>query len=140
MSHPPKRGPLTSHFFRLPSEVKIKAPLRVPTRTRTLLIGFLLEWFFCAMIRNESKVNNEDTYSDRFPGRMDIRWVGDEGWRSISKPRTKRSGVSGRRCNVCRLLRCASCAAQNGRPGPDRLTSCSPLPPPLSYSPGPCHI
>ena len=32
-------GPLTSHFWRLPSEVRMKAPLRVPTRTRIALIG-----------------------------------------------------------------------------------------------------
>src|SRR5579875_1185687 len=38
ISQPPKRGPLTSHCWRLPSAVRIKAPLRVPTRTRTLLI------------------------------------------------------------------------------------------------------
>src|SRR6516225_1804478 len=96
--------------------------------------------FFCAMIRNESEVNNEDTYSDKLLGRVDNRWVSDEGWRNIFEPRTKRSGVSGRCCNVYRLLRCASCAAQNGRPGPDRLTSCSRFPPPLSSSPGPCQI
>src|SRR5207253_6794889 len=38
-SHPPKSGPLTSHFLRLPSEVKMNAPLRVPTSTRTPLIA-----------------------------------------------------------------------------------------------------
>src|SRR5262245_57890985 len=36
-SQPPKKGPLTSHFWRLPSAVMIKAPFLVPTRTRTLL-------------------------------------------------------------------------------------------------------
>src|SRR6185369_7903673 len=38
ISQPAKWGPLTSHFSRLPSEVRMKAPLRVPTSTRTLLI------------------------------------------------------------------------------------------------------
>src|SRR6202166_2954067 len=38
ISQPAKCGPLTSHFSRLPSDVRINAPLRVPTRTRTLLI------------------------------------------------------------------------------------------------------
>src|ERR1044071_3133833 len=33
-----KCGPLMSHFSRLPSEVRMKAPLRVPTRSLTLLI------------------------------------------------------------------------------------------------------
>src|SRR5262249_6061655 len=32
-------GPLTPHFCRLPSDVRIKAPFLVPTRTRTLLMG-----------------------------------------------------------------------------------------------------
>ena len=35
---PPKCGPLTSHFSRLPSAVRTNAPLRVPTRTLTVLI------------------------------------------------------------------------------------------------------
>src|ERR1700674_4433392 len=39
-SQPAKCGPLTSQFWRLPSDVKMKAPLRVPTRTRTLLTAF----------------------------------------------------------------------------------------------------
>src|SRR5205814_6067683 len=38
ISQPPKWGPLTSHFSRLPSELRINPPLRVPTSTRTLLI------------------------------------------------------------------------------------------------------
>ncbi len=38
ISQPAKCGPLTSHFSRLPSDVRINAPLRVPTKTRTLLI------------------------------------------------------------------------------------------------------
>src|SRR6185437_8084903 len=38
ISHPAKWGPLTSHFSRLPSEVRMNAPLRVPARTLTLLI------------------------------------------------------------------------------------------------------
>src|SRR5579885_2794723 len=38
ISHPAKCGPLTSQFWRLPSDVRINAPLRVPTRTRTLLM------------------------------------------------------------------------------------------------------
>ena len=42
ISQPAKCGPLTSHFSRLPSEVRMNAPLRVPTRTRTLLMLFSL--------------------------------------------------------------------------------------------------
>src|ERR1700682_3194552 len=38
ISQPAKCGPLTSHFSRLPSDVRMNAPLRVPTRTRTLLM------------------------------------------------------------------------------------------------------
>src|SRR5271166_1405732 len=38
ISQPAKCGPLTSHFSRLPSDVRTNAPLRVPTSTRTLLI------------------------------------------------------------------------------------------------------
>src|SRR5271165_4635486 len=38
ISHPAKWGPLTSHFSRLPSDVSMNAPLRVPTRTRTPLM------------------------------------------------------------------------------------------------------
>src|SRR6267142_622977 len=38
ISQPAKCGPLTSHFSRLPSDVRMNAPLRVPTRTRTPLI------------------------------------------------------------------------------------------------------
>src|SRR6266849_532130 len=43
ISQPAKCGPLTSHFSRLPSDVRMNAPLRVPTSTRTLLmlISFL---------------------------------------------------------------------------------------------------
>src|SRR5258708_10788658 len=46
ISQPAKCGPLTSHFSRLPSDVRINAPLRVPTSTRTLLIrfSFLCVW------------------------------------------------------------------------------------------------
>src|SRR5271157_83952 len=38
ISQPAKCGPLTSHFSRLPSDVRTNAALRVPTNTRTLLI------------------------------------------------------------------------------------------------------
>src|SRR6266852_6967561 len=38
ISQPAKCGPLTSHFSRLPSDVRTKAPLRVPANTRTRLI------------------------------------------------------------------------------------------------------
>src|SRR6266436_9533131 len=38
ISQPAKCGPLTSHFSRFPSDVRMNAPLRVPTRTRTPLI------------------------------------------------------------------------------------------------------
>src|SRR5579862_7454710 len=40
ISHPAKCGPFTSHCSRLPSAVSRNAPLRVPTSTRTLLIGY----------------------------------------------------------------------------------------------------
>src|ERR1700681_63820 len=40
ISQPAKCGPLTSHFSRLPSDVRTNAPLRVPTSTRTLLIFY----------------------------------------------------------------------------------------------------
>src|SRR4051794_20327926 len=36
-SHPAKCGPLTSHRSRAPSAVRMNAPFRVPTRTRTPL-------------------------------------------------------------------------------------------------------
>src|SRR5262249_47360156 len=39
ISHPAKCGPLTSHLSRFPSELRMKAPLRVPTSNRTLLIN-----------------------------------------------------------------------------------------------------
>src|SRR5487761_843160 len=39
IAQPVKNGPATSHFSRLPSDVRINAPLRVPTSTRTLLIS-----------------------------------------------------------------------------------------------------
>ena len=39
ISQPAKCGPLTSQVWRLPSDVRTNAPLRVPTSTRTLLIG-----------------------------------------------------------------------------------------------------
>src|SRR5262249_58020611 len=44
ISQPPKCGPLTSHRVRVPSDVRMKAPLRVPTSTRTPLMpsSFLL--------------------------------------------------------------------------------------------------
>src|SRR6267154_841653 len=45
ISHPAKCGPLTSHFSRLPSDVKMNAPLRVPTRTRTPLIPYSSSFF-----------------------------------------------------------------------------------------------
>src|SRR5581483_5247859 len=38
-SQPAKCGPLTSHFLRVPSEVRMNAPLWVPTSNRTLLIA-----------------------------------------------------------------------------------------------------
>src|SRR6266436_2103269 len=38
-SQPAKCGPLTSHRSRLPSDVRMNAPLRVPTNTRTPLIA-----------------------------------------------------------------------------------------------------
>src|SRR5690554_1393476 len=38
ISQPPKCGPLTSHSWRLPSEVRINPPLRVPTKTLTPLM------------------------------------------------------------------------------------------------------
>src|SRR5581483_3534345 len=45
-SQPLKNGPATSHFWRLPSAVRMNAPLRVPTRTLTWLIAtsLLSEW------------------------------------------------------------------------------------------------
>src|SRR3954463_6015926 len=38
ISHPPKSGPATSQLVRLASAVRMKAPFRVPTRTRTPVI------------------------------------------------------------------------------------------------------
>src|SRR3970282_578759 len=38
ISQPPKWGPLTSHFCRVPSASRTNAPLRVPTSTRTRLM------------------------------------------------------------------------------------------------------
>src|SRR5712671_151273 len=46
ISQPAKWGPLTSHFSRLPSAVRTNAPLRVPTRTLTLLISSLPSHIF----------------------------------------------------------------------------------------------
>src|SRR5215831_13950080 len=43
-SHPAKCGPLTSHLSRFPSAVRMNAPLRVPTRARTLLMTRLLSF------------------------------------------------------------------------------------------------
>src|SRR5205085_2068318 len=45
ISQPAKWGPLMSHCLRLASDVRINAPLRVPTNTRTPLIpsSLLLE-------------------------------------------------------------------------------------------------
>src|SRR6516165_6822801 len=40
ISHPAKWGPSTFQSLRLPSEVRMNAPLRVPTSTRTLLMNF----------------------------------------------------------------------------------------------------
>src|SRR6266478_169471 len=45
ISQPAKCGPLTSHFSRLPSDVRMNAPLRVPTRTRTPLIPRSFSFF-----------------------------------------------------------------------------------------------
>src|SRR5229473_2259810 len=42
ISQPAKWGPVTSQFWRLPSDVRTNAPLRVPTSTLTLLICSLL--------------------------------------------------------------------------------------------------
>src|SRR5215469_7566670 len=39
-SHPAKWGPSTFQSLRLPSEVRMNAPLRVPTSTRTVLMNF----------------------------------------------------------------------------------------------------
>src|SRR5258708_14730243 len=48
ISQPGKCGPLTSHFSRFPSDVRMNAPLRVPTETRTLLMSFSFFLFiFC---------------------------------------------------------------------------------------------
>src|SRR6266481_2184928 len=44
-SQPAKCGPLTSHFSRFPSDVRMNAPLRVPTRTRTPLIPRSFSFF-----------------------------------------------------------------------------------------------
>src|SRR5215472_1563210 len=38
ISQPAKNGPLTCQLCRLPSDVSMKAPLRLPTRTRTPLM------------------------------------------------------------------------------------------------------
>src|SRR6267143_2150630 len=38
ISQPAKKGPLTSHFSRLPSDVRTNAPLRVPTNNRVFII------------------------------------------------------------------------------------------------------
>src|ERR1700758_47898 len=42
ISQPAKCGPLTSHFSRLPSDVRMNAPFFVPTSTRTPLMRSLL--------------------------------------------------------------------------------------------------
>src|SRR5690349_739836 len=42
ISQPGKCGPLTAHVWRLPSDVRMNAPLRVPTSTLTLLISTVL--------------------------------------------------------------------------------------------------
>src|SRR5215469_13564192 len=45
ISQPAKCGPLTVHFSRLPSAVRMNAPFFVPTSTRTLLMTLLLSIF-----------------------------------------------------------------------------------------------
>src|ERR1700686_592306 len=60
ISQPAKCGPLTSHFSRLPSDVRTNAPLRVPTSTRTLLIFFFFLPVFCVrnIRRSKSHLDN----------------------------------------------------------------------------------
>src|SRR5437899_8356224 len=52
ISQPAKCGPLTSHFSRLPSEVRMNAPFFVPTSTRTpVMFSTLLVAGFCKQLR-----------------------------------------------------------------------------------------
>src|ERR1700682_6346276 len=54
ISQPAKCGPLTSHFSRLPSDVRTNAPLRVPTNTLTLLIPVSFRTSLIASVRRPS--------------------------------------------------------------------------------------
>src|ERR1700681_3720441 len=64
ISQPAKCGPLTSHFSRLPSDVRTNAPLRVPARTRTLLI------YFSLLMVNRTKDRRIDRFIIFFGGRV----------------------------------------------------------------------
>src|SRR6516164_3067813 len=63
ISHPAKWGPLTFQSLRLPSEVRMNAPLRVPTSTRTVLMNF--PHASESIIRCENLQNSVDSAQDQ---------------------------------------------------------------------------
>src|SRR4029077_19016659 len=74
ISHPAKCGPLTSQFSRLPSAVRMNAPLRVPTRTRTLLMP-------------------DSSLREDYPGEVEERkWIGANTLRFSAQVRSDRIG------------------------------------------------
>src|SRR6266702_2843634 len=76
ISQPAKCGPLTSHFSRLPSDVSMNAPLRVPTSTRTLLIyspfqsQFLLHQFFFPSFSMDDRLHGRHAVTFSAPLRI----------------------------------------------------------------------
>src|ERR1700756_4540330 len=89
ISQPAKCGSLTSHLSRLPSAVRMNAPLRVPTRTRTLLIASAPgTWLDCPVWRDKRRILSEMVVESPQPGgcrryAMKFLWrqVGSSGLR-----------------------------------------------------------
>src|SRR5713226_7091827 len=99
ISQPAKCGPLTSHFSRLPSDVRTNAPLRVPTNTRTRLIFHS----FSSVVRplQERTFNSDTAKAPSFASRFD--WYPNL-YTAHSGPRIEFLGVTlekVRRLSIC---------------------------------------
>src|ERR1700694_1325597 len=80
ISQPAKCGPLTSHFSRLPSDIRMNAPLRVPTRTRTPLIPRSLFFNLFNLIYSTQFIHRDFIHLDKLASSLRCRSWSFAAW------------------------------------------------------------
>src|SRR5215469_1863145 len=89
ISQPAKCGPLTVHFSRLPSAVRMNAPFLVPTSTRTLLMECSSP-FFQALLFTKRISRNQINFAKDRPRHAPRTWLPAKRWERLGSSASPR--------------------------------------------------